>query len=107
MMLDRMTQHLEGLARDIGQAVRQLPRDAGFVLTVVLSLGLAAAANAICFAVVNAVFWKPLPYASGDELVMVRQSSKGPFVPPGRYKAWKSGSATLDELAAFTPVHGS
>ena len=59
------------MLNDVRLAMRSLLRAPGFTITTVLSLALAAAANAAIFAVVNSVLLKPLPYREPDRLVAV------------------------------------
>ena len=55
----------------IRMASRSLWRRPGFTVTAVLTLALAAAANATIFAVVYSILLKPLPYRDPDRLVAV------------------------------------
>ncbi len=63
---------------DLRYAVRSLSRARGFLIAVVLTLGLGIGANTAIFSVVRGVLLKPLPHQDGDRLVYLRQSINGP-----------------------------
>src|SRR5687767_2792090 len=63
---------------DFKYALRSLLRARGFLLAVVLTLGLGIGANTAIFSVIRGVLLKPLPHKDGDRLVYVRQSVNGP-----------------------------
>jgi predicted permease len=68
---------LEDLGQDVTYALRSLRRNPGFAAVVILTLGLGIGANTAMFSVVNAALLQPLPYESGDDLVILRQSARG------------------------------
>ena len=57
------------LPQDFRVAVRQLAAHPGFVLIVVVTLALGIGATTTCFAVLNGVAFKPLPFADPDRLI--------------------------------------
>jgi predicted permease len=59
------------LAQEVRVALRQLAAHPGFVLIVVVTLALGIGATTTCFAVLNGVAFKPLPFADPDRLVAV------------------------------------
>ena len=59
---------LEALARDARFACRQLLRNPGFTVTVVLTLTLAIGLNTGVFTIVNALLLRPLPYSQPERL---------------------------------------
>ena len=63
---------------DLRYAFRSLLRQPGFLIAVVLTLGLGIGANTAIFSVVRGVLLKPLPHKDGDRLVYLRQSVNGP-----------------------------
>ncbi|MCC7125328.1 MAG: ABC transporter permease, partial [Acidobacteria bacterium] len=63
------------LVQDVRYGLRTLARHPGYTLLAVLTLGLGIGANTAIFSVINGVLLKPLPYAHGDRLVVVRQSA--------------------------------
>src|SRR6266545_273872 len=67
-------EHASVLGQDTRFAVRMMLKNRGFTLATVIILGLGIGANTSIFSVVNAVLLRPLPYASGDRLLIFRQS---------------------------------
>jgi putative ABC transport system permease protein len=66
---------MEQLVRDVRFGVRTLTKNRGFALLAILTLGLGIGANTAVFSVIDGVLLKPLPYANGNRLVLVRQSA--------------------------------
>ena len=64
---------LDTLVQDVRTGFRSLARSRGFSAVVVLTLGLGIGANTAIFSVVRGILLRPLPYAHGDRLVVVRQ----------------------------------
>jgi predicted permease len=67
------TLSLEGLARDVRHATRQLLRSPGFAITAVLTLAVAIGANAIVFSVLNALVLRPLNLPDARQLYTIEQ----------------------------------
>src|ERR1700722_11399936 len=68
---------VEGFARDLRYAVRQLRRSPGFALTAILTVALGVAANVVVFGVLNALLLRPLNVAGADSLFQVVQQPEG------------------------------
>ncbi|HKD81054.1 MAG TPA: ABC transporter permease [Candidatus Angelobacter sp.] len=62
---------LEAILRDTKYALRQLRRNPGFSLAVLLTLTLAIGANTAVFSVVNGLMLRPLPYPEANRLAAV------------------------------------
>ena len=59
---------MSGLIQHLRLAARQLGRNPGFTLTVILTLALAIGANTAIFSIVNALMLKSLPYAHPERM---------------------------------------
>src|SRR5690349_17243942 len=66
---------IDQLWSDARFAVRTLLKNRAFALLAILTLGLGIGANTAIFSVLYGVLLKPLPYADGDRLVIIRQSA--------------------------------
>jgi len=58
----------DSILRDLKYAFRQLRRNPGFTLTVLLTLSVAIGANTAVFSMVNALLLRPLPYPQPEHL---------------------------------------
>ncbi|HKV82296.1 MAG TPA: ABC transporter permease [Candidatus Sulfotelmatobacter sp.] len=67
------------LNQNLGFAVRQLWRNPGFTLTVVLTLALSIGANTAIFSVVNALLLKSLPYSHPERMGTIYTHVTGPM----------------------------
>jgi putative ABC transport system permease protein len=86
-----LTRFMETLAQDARYSVRSLRKQAGYAAAVIVTMALGIGANTAIFSVVNAVVLQPLPYARGDDLLLLRQ-------PRGRFDNVGFSIKDIDDL---------
>src|SRR5438094_717918 len=69
------------LRNDLRYAIRTIRRAPAFSLAVMLTVALTIAANTSMFSVVNAVLFRPLPYADAKRLVQVAEKNDRLNIP--------------------------
>jgi predicted permease len=62
---------IEVIGRDLRYAVRQLRRNPTFTITILATLSFCIGANTAIYTIVDALFFKPLPYPDPSRLVLV------------------------------------
>src|SRR5574339_485980 len=92
---------------DLRYAARVLTRQARFTLLAVLTMALGIGATTILFSVTYGVLVKPLPWRSGDRVVLLKETRGGN--PPRfgsftntAYLAWQDRASTIEGLAAWS-----
>src|SRR5258705_10873204 len=69
---------MDALGQNLKLAVRQLWRNPGFTVTVILTLALSIGANTAIFSIVNALLLKDLPYARPERMGAIYARTTGP-----------------------------
>ena len=93
---------LDHLAQDLRYAWRTIRRNPGFASVIVLSLALGIGANTAVFSVTDAVFFRTLPVASPDELVLFEWV--GAPVRRGYEGSMRRGPAPGDVIGTSFPM---
>jgi hypothetical protein len=75
---------VETVVRDARYALRQLRRNPGFTLTVIVTLALSVGANTAIFSIVNALMLRSLPYAHPERMGAIFQRTQGAENATGR-----------------------
>ena len=101
----RFASRLENLANDLRYAMRGLRQKPGFPIAVILTLALGIGANAVVFALVNAVVLRPLPYPDADRIVSISQRGgegrDGGKLNALPYADWSQTSRSVESQAAY------
>jgi putative ABC transport system permease protein len=99
----------DSLRQDVAFGARMLRRQPGFTIVAVLALTLGIGANTAIFSVVDAVLWRPLPYASPDRIVSIAEQrpregrTHGPVAPADFYD-WRRDNRSFSAVAAVEPA---
>ncbi|HLN97220.1 MAG TPA: ABC transporter permease [Pyrinomonadaceae bacterium] len=97
---------METLLQDIRFGSRMLTKNKAFTLVALLTLALGIGANTAIFSVVNAIVFRPLPYASPQQLVGVwtkdlkRPGSQYPASMP-TFRDWQQQAHSFSGIAAY------
>jgi putative ABC transport system permease protein len=98
---------VDGARQDLTLAVRGLRRSRAFTLTAILSLALGIGAITTMFSLINAVLWRPLPYADGSRLALIwtDDARRGLHREPTAYATitdWQAQNHAFTDLAYFS-----
>ncbi len=104
---------VDGIVREVRQAVRRLSRRPGFTATVVATLALGIGGTTALFSVIDRVVLRPLPYGDAGRLVLVSHESPTDRLgmTDGGYLEYVARSKTLSEMGLYiemsSPVAGT
>ncbi|MBS1804365.1 MAG: ABC transporter permease [Acidobacteria bacterium] len=91
---------MNSIRQNLRFAIRQLLRNPGFTLTVVLTLALSIGANTAIFSIVNALMLRSLPYPQPERMGTLFQLTQGPN--PADEQRWIDGTQ-WDQLRDNVP----
>jgi putative ABC transport system permease protein len=96
---------LDGLIREITQAVRTLRRTPRFTIAAVLTLAIGLGAATAIFNLVNAALQHPLPFTDADRLAILTESHPGKTEKTGApypdFLEWKAQSTSFHRMEAY------
>ncbi len=99
-------QRMSSLVADLRFAMRSFARQPGATALVVFTLALAVAANTAVFALVDAVFFRPLPYPHASRLVELNEEAPAwgltfTSVNYPDFDTWRSSARTFEGMALW------
>ena len=101
----RITQWFDEFRTDVTSAIRQMKASPAFTLVAALTLALGIGANSAIFALADATFLRPLPFAAPhDRLVLVWERFPNGLlnqVTPLDFSDWDEQNQSFDAMAAF------
>src|ERR1700721_151426 len=97
---------LEGVSFNLSAAMRFIRRSPSFAAAVMLTLSLGIGANSAVFSAIDAVVLRPLPFPSGDQLVVLYQHDSknrdtNHFVAPVRLEDWNRMASTFQGISGY------
>src|SRR5262245_24673869 len=106
----RLATLIDSLATDVRYALRGLAQKPGFTIAVILTLALGIGANAVVFALVNAVVLRPLPYPDADRIISISQRGEegrdGCVLNDLPYADWSQSTQSVEAQAAYGEGQG-
>ena len=97
---------LDTLGQDLRYGLRMLRRSPGFAATAIATLALGIGASTAIFSIVDAVLFRPLPFADSDRLVTVGDRNPDGSSSNAGFQtmmAWRDRSRTLEGFAGTRP----
>jgi predicted permease len=95
---------IESVINDVRYALRMLRKSPGFTLTAVLTLALAIGANAVVFAMLNALILRPLNVPEAESLYAIERDAS--FLDPSQsypdYLDLRDRNRSFEGLAGYT-----
>ena len=95
---------LEAWLQDVRYGWRGMLRARTSSGVIILTLALGIGATTAIFSVIHTMLLQPLPYPNGERLVRLQETTKeieGFSVTWVNYQAWRNGSRSFEDLAAF------
>ena len=90
---------IDHLLKDLQYGIRNLRKNPTFTLVAVVTLALGIGANTAIFSIVDAVLFRPLPFADADRLVTLLHDGSNP-VANANYIDWRDQTHSFDFMAA-------
>lgn len=102
--LRNRVQWFDNLLRDINFSLRQIVRNPGFAIVVILTLALGIGASTSIFSVADAVLLRPLPYPNPQQIVRVWEKMPNghrPNLAESNFEDFLTQNHTFASLAAY------
>ena len=103
----RGEQPMHSFYSDLRFAIRSFARQPGATALVIITLALAVGANTAVFALVDAVFFRPLPYPNANRLVNLNETAPKwgldfTSINYPDFDQWRKASRSFEAMALWT-----
>jgi predicted permease len=97
----------DALRQDVTFSLRMLRTQPAFTAVALVALMLGIGANTAIFSVVDAILWRPLPYADADRIMSLaeqrpREGRLYGAVSPADFYDWRRDARSFSEMAAIS-----
>ena len=97
---------MSGLTQDVRTAVRKMMQAPGFSAAVIVTVGLAIAANASIFSFVNAELLRPIPFRQPERILQIAEKNDRLNLPSFgasvlNFLSWRQQQHSFQEIAAI------
>ena len=97
---------MQTILQDVRYAVRNLLKNGGFAIVVIITMALGIGANTAIFSVVDAVLFRPLPFQSPDRLMSLSEKEEGAQDGGGGVSYpnafdWRNQSKSFESMATY------
>jgi predicted permease len=110
--LPRRESRMTGLMQDVRFAARTMLRNPGWAATAVAVLAIGIGASSAMFSALNAFFFRPLPFAAPERLVMLYETNPefswtDAAAAPANMIDWREQLSSFDDVAGFADFSSS
>ncbi|HSJ06723.1 MAG TPA: ABC transporter permease, partial [Longimicrobiales bacterium] len=100
---------LDVVRQDVRFALRGLRRNPGYAMAALVVLAVGIGANTAMFSAVNAFFFRPLPFADADRLVMLYETNPefewtDADAAPANVLDWRERVGAFEDVAAYSEL---
>ena len=106
---ERRRSRFDTFAQDLRFALRTLRRTPSFAIAATLVLALGIGASTAIFSAVNAYFFRPLPFAQPERLVMLYETNPefewtDAVAAPANFLDWRERVTSFEDVAAYSDM---
>src|SRR5688572_20854453 len=106
-VVSRRESRIDGMLQDVRFAARAMLRNPGWSVMAVVVLAIGIGASSAMFSALNAFFFRPLPFAGADRLVLLYETNPefgwtDAAAAPANMLDWREQMTSFDDVAGFS-----